>query len=357
MRLETQKDIQLDVDNIITATYKSQNEIIFLADGKVQQHKIAENNTSVLFSIPDTKSNKEEQFDSTAPSSIYLLGNAVVVVNDYKQIGYIHNPPFYDLMEIKRGDYHMNISQYPIALYDNKDGIPHLIYAEDWNHLQILNLNTLQVLTADKSLITEYAEEEHLKFIDKNFSSRPSMWPSTYDYFYGKILVSPNSEYFLSMGWYWGSADGYNVYDVNNFLTSNRIADIPVIQGEHINRPACWVDDNTLVTVSNPYLDSYEEEGYDASWNLQFYRITEGRSALIKEVPIDIADFDHDQFHYNKELNIIICISPKTGVVFFSLEGKVLYRNESLLCDHYSHYDNSLISVYKNIIKRYKIVE
>ncbi len=34
-----------------------------------------------------------------------------------------------------------DITNYPIALFKNNDGIPHIIYGAAWNHVQIMNLD------------------------------------------------------------------------------------------------------------------------------------------------------------------------------------------------------------------------
>jgi len=74
-----------------------------------------------------------------------------------------------------------------------------LIHAVDWNRLEVLNLDTLQNLTAAKSLIEEDAEKRHLEFVARhtgaNADNRP--WPHPFDYFYGALLLSPDKSYFF----------------------------------------------------------------------------------------------------------------------------------------------------------------
>ena len=105
---------------------------------------------------------------------------------------------------MQREDYYAEHSSYPIALFKDDSGIPHLIYSQAWNHTQIMNLDTRQVLTAAKSLIEENAEEKHLKFYAEHEESNKLLWPRSYDYFFGALSLSPNQKNFLSTGW------GYN---------------------------------------------------------------------------------------------------------------------------------------------------
>ena len=75
-----------------------------------------------------------------------------------------------------------------------------MIYGVAWNKIHVANLTTRQVLTADKSLIEEGAEQHH------------------FDYFFGGLTISPNGKKFLSAGWIWGSYDACAIYDIEDFI-------------------------------------------------------------------------------------------------------------------------------------------
>ena len=167
-------------------------------------------------------------FDTLAQTSIYTLNEILVVVNDFKRHGFVHYPDKYHALHLWREDYHVDISTYPIALYKNSDGVPHLVFAEAWNHVQIMNLDTRQILTASKSLIERNAEEKHIEFYKKFSEDNKLAWPRPYDYFFGKLYISPNQKKFSSAGWVWGSYDSYLVFDIDNFIYSNRISDIKI---------------------------------------------------------------------------------------------------------------------------------
>ncbi|MEO1032549.1 MAG: hypothetical protein AAFX55_14150, partial [Bacteroidota bacterium] len=254
MEITVAHNITLDTEEkIITSAASSLNELVMLlSSGDVIRYDINRQDAKRLFSVKSSVSYKDGGFDINAKSTIYTLDAIVVIVNDYKQHGFVHYPEKYKKLRLWREDYHADISRYPIALFKNDIGIPHLIFSEAWNHLQIMNLDSRQILTASKSLIEENAEERHIEFYKKHKEDNKLPWPRPYDYFFGKLEMSPNNESFLSAGWVWGSYDAYKVYEVKHFIENNRIADIPLGYCEHSNRAACWIDDKTVAVAYNP---------------------------------------------------------------------------------------------------------
>lgn len=176
--------------------------VVLTSDGKIYKRDLLNNSCKHLFSVRNESiSYPNGGFDLNAECSIYTIDSIVVLVNDYKLNGVIYNPAISQNIWLYRKDYHADISQYSIALYKNELGVPHLIYAVDWNHIQIMNLETLQVLTADKSLIVENAEQKYLDFYKSWSGPRNYLpWPSNFDYFFGQLLLSPDRTKFLSRG-------------------------------------------------------------------------------------------------------------------------------------------------------------
>ncbi|MVM36939.1 hypothetical protein GO730_03415 [Spirosoma sp. HMF3257] len=230
MKINKLHEISFDTnDTIITSTLSKPNELVMLlSSGSVIKYDLESQKEEQLFSIKNDIVYPDGGFDTAAKSSIYTLDDIVVVVNDYKRHGFIHNPEKYYTLHLWREDYHADISCYPITLYKNKINIPHIIYGVAWNHVQIMNLDTRQILTASKSLIEENAEENYKYVIEKCGEHNKLPWPLPYDYFFGKLQISPNGEYFLSAGWGWGSCDLYKIYNIGYFLNSNRISDISI---------------------------------------------------------------------------------------------------------------------------------
>ncbi|PQJ16661.1 hypothetical protein [Aureicoccus marinus] len=326
MKIKKTHDIQLNTeDSIITAAPASINELVMLmSSGNVIRYSIDDQKQEHLFSVKSSFTYEDGGFDISAKSTIYTLDSIVVIVNDYKRHGFIHYPNRYNKLHLWRKDYHANISKYPIALYKDKQGIPHLIYSEDWNHLQIMNLDSRQVLTASKSLIEENAEERHLEFFKKHQEDNKLPWPGPYDYFYGQLKMSPDSNYFLSSGWVWGSRDAYNMYEVEHFMKDNRIRDIHIGNWEHCNRAACWIDNTTVAIAYNPMEDDIENSHEE----IQFYKVESNKSLLDRKVQIEGLNMVNSEIYFNKDVNVIVLLSEEEGVVLLSLNGELLLQNK-----------------------------
>lgn len=230
MRLSKVHKTTFDTDEtIMTAALSKSNEVVMLmSSGSVIRLNLDDRNRKQLFSVKSNFEYSDGGFDISAKTSIYTIDEIVVVVNDYKSHGVVHYPGKYHALHLWRKDYHADISTYPITLYKNTDGVPHLIFGEAWNHIQIMNLDSRQILTASKSLIEENAEERHIEYYKKHSEDNKLPWPRPYDYFFGKLFLSPDQNKFLSAGWAWGSHDYYNIYDIDNFINSNRISDLNI---------------------------------------------------------------------------------------------------------------------------------
>ncbi len=337
-------------ESVKTATLSTPNELVMLmSSGDVVRYYIEEQKREHLFSVKNSFSYKDGGFDVNAKSTIYTLDSIVVIVNDFKLHGFIHYPGKYEKLHLWRKDYHADISCYPISLFKNKEGVPHLIYGEDWNHLQIVNLDTRQILTASKSLIEENAEEKHLEFYKNHKEYNKHLWPEPYNYFFGKLEMSPNKKNFLSAGWIWGSYDAYNIYEVEHFIESDRIADMNIGSWEHSDRAVCWIDNKTVAIAYNP-TEEEENEEY-APQEIHFYKIDNKNSKFERKVQIVGLDVVNSKFYFNKNFNWIIVLSDKAGTVLLSLDGAVLFQDEKLNLDaYYPDLDLFVKADYKSVI-------
>lgn len=346
-------DIRFDTEErIMTATLAAENSLIMLmSSGNVIRYNIDEQKGEHLFSVKSNFTYEDGGFDVNAKSTIYTMDSIVVIVNDYKRHGFVHYPDKYKKLHLWRKDYHADISCYPIALFKNELDIPHLIFSEAWNHLQIMNLDSRQILTASKSLIEENAEERHLDFYKKHKEDNKLPWPRPYDYFFGKLEMSPNNENFLSKGWAWGSSDAYNVYEVKHFMENNRIADIPIGGWEHCNRASCWVDSETVAVAYSPLEEDDEDATGDSSQEIHFYSIKNSHSELKRKLQVKKLDIVNSKIHFNRDLNAFSLISDKQGIAIISLEGEILFYDEKLKVDiHYSDLNRLLKTDGKSVI-------
>jgi hypothetical protein len=339
MKIEKLYEITFDTEDIIlTATMSKHNEMVMLmSSGSVIRFNLDKREGKHLFSVKSDIGYSDGGFDITAKSSIYTLDEIVVVVNNYKRHGFIHYPTKYNSLHLWREDYHADISNYPIALYKSKNGIPHLIYSVAWNHIQIMNLETCQILTASKSLIEENAEERHIEYYKKYgdlAKQNKQTWPSPYDYFFGQLKISPDNKYFLSKGWAWGSCDSYNIYNIDNFLESNRISEIGVGSWEHLNRPACWINEKTVAFGYNPFAEDDNSANCNTGSEIHFCNFTD-RESESKIIKVDGIDTISAEIGFSIKSNLLVVFSKKSGVAIISLEGQILFQNNDFTVDDY----------------------
>ena len=346
-------------DNILSATQVNHNEVLVLTNlSEVCKYNIEEQLFQPLFSVKSSSIYPDGGFDINAVSTIYHLDEIVVIVNDHTRHGFIHYPGKYNSLHLWRGEYCAEISGYPIALFKNEQGTPHIIYGADWNHIQIMNLDTRQILTADKSLIEENAEEQHIEFYKNHEEDNKLTWPRHYDYFYGRLSLSPDNKMFLSSGWIWGSFDSFRAYNIDRFLNNHRITDIPIFVGEHMdNRGACWVDENTVAVTYNPYDEGDENTTEDSPHQILFYKINENKSELEKVIQVKGLDIVNVELYYNQALNAFIAISDKIGIAVISMVGEMLYRDSTIQVDRFDPKTNSFLKVKDNRIFIYQLCE
>lgn len=359
MKIRKLHEINFDADEtIMTATISQPDEIVMLmSSGNVVRFNLNEKKGMPLFSVKSNTVYSDGGFDITAKSSIYTLDDIVVVVNDYKCHGFIHYPGKYRNLHLLRDDYHAEISCYPIALFKNEAGVPHIIYGVAWNHVQIMNLDTLQILTASKSLIAENAEERHIELHKRYPEDNKLPWPRPYDYFYGELLLSPDQQKFLSAGWVWGSADCYNVYDIKHFISSNRIAGVWIGTWEHQNRAACWIDNETIAVAYNPFIDGDGDENAteDSPCEIHFYKLKGNSTETGNDIQI-AGNFKLQSYiHYNRSIDAFIAFSHKTGLSVISMDGQIAYKDENLKVSQYDIRTGLLLETGKKTVRIYEI--
>jgi len=337
MKITKVHDITFNIEeDIMTASLSAHNELVMsMSSGKVIRYNIDEQKEQDLFPVKGSLQYSDGGFDINAPSTIYTLDSIVAIVNDYKRHGFVHYPNNYHALHFSREDYHANISCYPLALFKNENGVPHMIYGKAWNHIQIMNLDTRQILTASKSLIIEGAEEWHIKSVEKHGEGNKLAWPSPYDYFFGKLEMSPDKKNFISAGWGWGSVDEYNIYEVKNFINNNRILDKNIGYWEHSVRAVCWIDNETVAIAYNPYEEGDESATKDSPDEIHFYKVNGKEPEIERKVEIIGLDIVSSKMYFNQDFNSIVLFSDKTGVVLLSLNGEILFHDAKMNQDAY----------------------
>lgn len=347
MKLNKLHEVIFENNEVInTATLSNPNELIILFNsGNVIRYKLNTKEQQHLFSVIDGARYSDGGFDLEADSSIYTLDDIVVVVNNHKKHGVIHYPEKYKTLRLLREDYYAGISYYPITLFKDEQGIPHIVYSVAWNHVQIMNLDTRQVLTAAKSLIEENAEEDHIEFYKKHNEANMLMWPRPYDYFYGELMISPDHKHFLSAGWAWGSCDAYNVYNIDDFITNNRIKDISIGGWEHDCRATCWIDHETIAVAYSPLMEGDDGATSDTPNEIHLYKLTNNKTQLFREIQVGNLNIVNTVMNYSTDLNAIVVYSNSIGVIVLSLDGEVLYENTEVQVNSYCPNLNLLLSI------------
>ncbi len=356
MKIHDQHEITFEPkEKVISTTSSKANEMIVLFDsGDVIRFDIQGGERQHLFSVKSSIGYSDGGFDLDAETKIYTLDEIVVVVNDYKRHGFIHYPENYEILRIRRGEYHADISRFPISLFKDEKDIPHIIYGVDWNHLQIMNLDSRQILTAAKSLIEEGAEERCIEFYKTHKEGNKLAWPSSYDYFYGELKLSPDQKHFLSAGWEWGSCDLHNIYNIEKFRVNPRIVDIGIGRWEHENRGSCWVDEETVVVPYSPHFEGDTDTDKDTPQEIHFYRLSEGKTELEKKVQVPGLDLMNAEVSFSKSLNAFVFIW-QVGVAVVSLKGVLIYQNMILETKSFYPDDNLLLTWEDNRINIYQI--
>lgn len=345
-------------DTIMSATLSKSDEIVMLmSSGNVTRFNLDNRAGEHLFSVKSGISYPDGGFDIAAKTSIYTLDGIVLVVNDFKTHGFVHYPGKYYALHLWRKDYYADISNYPIALYKNADGIPHLIFGEAWNHVQIMNLDSRQVLTAAKSLIEENAEASHIEFYKKYSEDNKLPWPQPYDYFFGKLLLSPNQQQFLSAGWIWGSCDSYRVYDIDKFISSSRISDVRIGDWEHENRATCWIDDETMAVAYHPFTEGDENSTVDAPCEIHVYKINGEDATIERKIQLAEKNITGSKMYFSKELNSFIIVYKEAEVSIISWDGQTLFCDETLKPNEYDAETGCFLKAANKTITVYKIAQ
>lgn len=357
MKINIIQRVAPDAATTIVSTCLSASDeyVMLLSSGDVIRQKFNAPAGEYLFSVKGSLSYADGGFDLSAPSTIYTLGEIVVVVNDYKRHGYIHYPGKYAALHLWREDYHADISRYPIALFRDHLQVPYIIYAVAWNHLQIMNLDTRQVVTAAKSLIAEGAEERHIEFYKTYEEANKLPWPSAYDYFYGQLQMSPDRNQFLSAGWVWGSADAYNIYNVEHFIKSHRIASKQINTWDHYNRGVCWIDDTTVAVTFHPVRDEEDDATVDAPCEIHFYHVAGTTAVIERKIKIADADILSTTMYYSKGLKAMVLFSDLLGVLVVTPEGEVIFRDADLKVTGFDAETDLLLAVREEEMTVYRM--
>lgn len=329
MHIEELHEINF-LENIVTATLFNENELIVLMhNGEVLRYFLKTQKKETLVTIAIEKAGSNEKFDINAPSTIYVLNDIIVIANDYKTHVFVFFSTQKASFYLQRKDYYADISKYPIALFNNERGTPHLIYGVAWNHLQIMNLETKEIVTLSKSQFEENAAEKYKAFCKEFGLPEQAREDSAFDYFFGALKISPDKKYFLSKGWSWGSCDSYKVFEINHFINRPEILTLNIGDWEHLNRAACWIDEQTVAFGYNPFAEEDNAANFVIGSEIHLCNFM-NKSLEHNIIKAEGLDTINAKMAFSKRFQTIVLCSKTSGVAAVSLDGKILLHNSEI---------------------------
>lgn len=350
-------DLLID-DKISAANLLNEKEVVlYTGSGDVILYNMQTEEYVNLLADKNFSKFTTSGLDPELETTIYTMNNIIVIVNDYGRYGRIINLDEKYILDISREDYYIEHCKYPIALFEDEAGDTNLIFTVAWNDMQVVNLRTRQSMTIDKSLVEVGAEERHLNFYKNHEESNKLFWPRKYDYFYGKLHISPNQESVLSCGWDWGSIDSLKVYDIKKFILDKRISDVRIGEMlEHMNRPACFVDNNTVAFLyceaDEGWIEKDEAEKSKLD-EIHFYTTTGNFiNKIIIPEKIFVGKVD---MNFNIQHKYFVIYSKECGTTIVTLSGEILYQNKDLMPERYNMAQNMLISYTNRNLQLYEI--
>lgn len=140
-------------------------------------------------------------------------------------------------IKLQRGDYHCDVSRFPIAFVRHEDR-DLLVHATDWNRLDISDPRTGRCLTERSP--TSYTDGE----------KRPQHY---LDYFHCGLLVSPDNEWIVDNGWVWHPSGVVRSWSLKPWLNGNvwesedgaTVKDL-YWRTYYWDGPICWVNRRTV---------------------------------------------------------------------------------------------------------------
>ncbi|MDR0229626.1 MAG: hypothetical protein LBI72_11295 [Flavobacteriaceae bacterium] len=342
-------------DTILSATLSQKDEVVMvLSNGDVVRYNSTTDIVIKLFSLTKNLSITEQKFDLKSKIKLYTLDNIVVIASDYANHCIVYNgDKQYNNIHFYRGNLCADKTKYPIALYKNAEQTPHLIYAQDWNHIQILNLDTLQIITSTKSLIEERAEAYALDYFKSSGDTSLIPWPLAFDYFYGELVLSPDQKNFISIGYDFSSYDDCRVFNIDNFVSNIRIDYSQIYHGEWMQRAMCWVDNHTIAMTYNPWDELAENNNESTLKEIHLYQIAGNTSTLIEKIQIQDKDIVYNKMYFDDVRRAFVLLNDTVGFTIVSMEGQTLLQENSFVPKQYQAdyrqfvaYDKNELAVY-----------
>jgi hypothetical protein len=153
---------------------------------------------------------------------------------------------------IKRDGYYSSVHDYPIAIWKWVDGRYVMAHCpESYNRLEIDYLDTGERITT-------------------RLNESP-------DYFHSRLSISPDGRYLMSCGWFWGSYEWIQAYDLSHVSQDPEKLDQPISPVLHgISQHDAEIDNIGAAVFMSPehalisaYVEGKNRDSYQAIWNIR----------------------------------------------------------------------------------------
>jgi len=113
-----------------------------------------------------------------------------------------------ELIELNRGDYHVNVSPYPFEFFEHNDKTL-MVTARDWDMIDVIDPYTKQVLTKrDWEEISEQKREDGPASAHTEFKS--------------SVYISPDNKWIVEDGWVWHPVGVIVRWDFKHWIEKNK---------------------------------------------------------------------------------------------------------------------------------------
>lgn len=263
------------------------------------------------------------------------------------------------LIELSRENDDCDISSYSIAFIKTDNKI-HLIHQTQWNRLDIMDLETEEIIT-----------KREVKY-DYNRETKVDNSINYIDYFHSLLIASPDYNNFIDNGWVWHPIECMYLFNVQEFIKKYELSKTYVdVAGGFLyedgfwDRPCTFINNDEFIVIAPNISSSIEvdmeytknnneefELGNDYVYEykpLAFFNINDSKSKNLKpykHVKCSIFKTENDivssTIYFDKSFNLIIIIKENSAYIV-TLDGEIIKIIPSI--SHESKADTHIIDL------------
>jgi len=346
--------IDIKIEAITTSNQESGCYALY-GEGKLL---IVDSNFSTIkseISIPNmqiiTNNINNIQMEGNEPQiTIYFYHPYVCVTEQFGVSAALVNIETNVVRELRRKDYHSNVSSYSIGFVE-RNGRILLICQTEWNRLDIFDAETGKNLT-----------EREIYWLDTGKrNSDGSILTDTknhLDYFHSLLHISPDGKHFLSNGWNWHPYGQVLLFETEEFLRKFELSNVQTKYEltDNWDLPCTFINNDLFIVAKDDVskardlpLHIKQEYVYKQLW---FFRVSEGAQEdsygrrwlkPYKEVACDVFTTNehghvYGQLYYDSIKKYLVAITPDKGAFSLDMNGKILnFLPNVFSCDIYDY--------------------